>query len=251
MHAGKWRFRPTLWPTLAALVMFAVLIRLGIWQLHRADYKRELLQQYTASENMPALDFNRAVAQAQTSSLPRYRHVVAHGHYDAARQILLQDMQQDDRVGYEVLTPFVLQSGQHVVMVDRGWMPKRPGDDTPPPLPLDENHRVISGVIGILPVPGIRLGRESVPSGWPQVLLYPRQQTLTKLYGEALLQPVILLDAAQPDGFVRDWQPDVGFPPVRHLAYALQWFALALALAVIWIVVNLKRGSRHGKRDSE
>jgi cytochrome oxidase assembly protein ShyY1 len=28
---------------------------------------------------------------------------------------------------------------------------------------------------------------------------------------------------------------------VRHIAYAVQWFALALTLAVIYVVVNLRR----------
>ncbi|HEX5340565.1 MAG TPA: SURF1 family protein [Gammaproteobacteria bacterium] len=250
MKSGKWRFHPTLWPTLAALVMFAVLIRLGIWQLHRADYKRALLQQYTQAEKQPPLDFNQALVAAP-AALSRYRHVVVHGHYDAARQILLQDMQHDQQIGYEVLTPFVLEPQQRMVMVDRGWLSKALGDTKAPPLPLDGNHREIRGVIGILPVPGIRLGKETVPPGWPKILLYPRYQTLAKLYGAALAPQVILLDADQADGLVRDWRPDVGFPPVRHLAYALQWFALALALMVIWIVVNLKRGSKYGKRESD
>ncbi|HET7922226.1 MAG TPA: SURF1 family protein [Gammaproteobacteria bacterium] len=247
MTSGKWRFRPTLWPTLAALVMFAVLIRLGIWQLQRAEYKRALMQQYSASERHAPLDLNRALTQGAT--LPRYRHVTAYGHYDAEHQVLLQDMQHNGQVGYEVLTPLVLEPGQRIVMVDRGWLPKTP--DVRRALSLSGAPRTLKGVIGILPVPGIRLGKDRVPTGWPKILLYPRHATLAALYGPALTRTVILLDAGQSDGFVRDWKPDVGFPPVRHLAYALQWFALALALLVIWIVVNLKRGNRHGKRESD
>jgi cytochrome oxidase assembly protein ShyY1 len=29
---------------------------------------------------------------------------------------------------------------------------------------------------------------------------------------------------------------------MRHLAYAVQWFALALTLLVIYVVTNLRRG---------
>lgn len=251
MNPGKWRFRPTLWPTLAALIMFAVLVRLGVWQLHRADYKRSLQQQYSDSEKLPPLNFNQALSNGQLQVLTRYRHVEAHGHYDAAHQLLLQDMQHDDAVGYEVLTPLILEPGQQTVLIDRGWMPKPADDTSMPRLPLPAGSRDIKGVMGILPVPGIRLGDETVPAGWPKLLLYPRYQTLAKLYGASLLQPVIWLDADQPDGFVRDWRPDVGFPPVRHLAYALQWFALAAALAVIWIVVNLRRGRNDARHEND
>ncbi|MGH7488094.1 MAG: SURF1 family protein, partial [bacterium] len=104
MNPGKRRFRPTLWPTLAALVMFVVLVRLGVWQLHRADYKRALQQQYSDSERLPPLNFNQVLSDGQSQVLARYRHVEAHGHYDTTRQLLLQDMQYDDAVGYEVLS---------------------------------------------------------------------------------------------------------------------------------------------------
>lgn len=249
MNLGKWRFHPTLWPTLAALIMFVILVRLGIWQLHRADYKRSLLQEYNQSERLPPLDINQMAADGRLAALPRYRHVFAHGHYDAAHQLLLQDMQHDDAVGYEVLTPFILEPGKQIVMVDRGWLAKVVGDDKAPELPLAASSRDISGIAGILPVPGIRLGKATIPAGWPKILLYPDHSALMKLYGDSLLHPVIWLDADQPDGYVRDWRPDVGFPPVRHLAYALQWFALAAALTVIWIVVNLKRGRNDGKHE--
>ena len=50
----------------------------------------------------------------------------------------------------------------------------------------------------------------------------------------------VLLDPSEPDGYVRQWQPP-GFPPVRHIAYAVQWFSLAAALAVIYFVTNVRR----------
>ena len=51
---------------------------------------------------------------------------------------------------------------------------------------------------------------------------------------------LVLLDADQPDGYLRQWQPP-GFPPLRHTAYAVQWFGLALALGIIYLVTNVRR----------
>jgi surfeit locus 1 family protein len=53
---------------------------------------------------------------------------------------------------------------------------------------------------------------------------------------------LILLDPGEPDGYVRHWSPP-GFPPMRHIGYAVQWFALAAALFVIFIVTNVRRAA--------
>lgn len=241
MRIGKWRFHPTFWPTLVTLALLVILIGLGIWQLRRADYKRMLLTEYQQVTTLPPVSLNQAAFPGGMDTLPRYRHVQAQGHYDSTHQVLLQDMQQGDAVGYEVLTPFVLEPQNQLILVNRGFLAANPAVKSLPDVSVNPDARSVSGVLGILPVPGIRLGKTIVPSGWPKLILYPRYQTLAELYGSRLLKPVLLLDAAQPDGFVRDWQPNIGFPPVRHDAYALQWFALALALFIIWIVVNSKR----------
>ncbi|MDE2274455.1 MAG: SURF1 family protein [Gammaproteobacteria bacterium] len=241
MRIGKWQFRPTLWPTVATLILLPVLIALGIWQLQRADYKRMLLAEYHRAAALPPVSLNVAVAGDSVASLPRYRHVHALGHYDGSRQILLNDMQQGGQVGYQVVTPLVLHPGGQIVLVNRGFIARTPGVKALPDVSVSADTRDVEGILGILPVPGLRLGKVRAPAGWPKLMLYPSHQTLAQLYGTQLLQPVLLLDAAQPDGFVRDWRPNIGFPPVRHDAYALQWFALALALVIIWIVVN----SRH------
>ena len=53
---------------------------------------------------------------------------------------------------------------------------------------------------------------------------------------------LVLLDAGEPDGYVRNWTAP-GFPPMRHIAYAVQWFGLALALIIIYIVTNVRRAA--------
>lgn len=248
MRIGKWQFRPTLWPTVATLILLPVLIALGIWQLQRADYKRMLLAEYHRATTLPPASLNAAVADGNLAGLPRYRHVQAQGHYDGRRQILLDDMQQGGQVGYQVVTPLVLQPGGQIVLVNRGFIARTPGVKTLPDVSVPAGTRSVEGILGILPVPGLRLGKVRVPQGWPKLMLYPNHQTLAQLYGTQLLQPVLLLDAAQPDGFARDWRPNIGFPPVRHDAYALQWFALALALVIIWIVVNSRRSTHDANR---
>jgi len=75
------------------------------------------------------------------------------------------------------------------------------------------------------------------------VAAYPTRAEVAQLLKESSwvsAADLILLDAGEPDGYVRNWAPP-GFPPMRHIGYAVQWFGLALALGVIYLVTNFRR----------
>jgi surfeit locus 1 family protein len=73
------------------------------------------------------------------------------------------------------------------------------------------------------------------------VLNFPTHAEIESVLGEAVESRILLLDPGRPDGFEREWRPSLGFGPERHLGYAIQWFALALTLVVIFIALSLKR----------
>lgn len=235
-RVGSRVFAPGWAGSLATLALLPMLIGLGMWQLHRAEYKRALMAQAAAGKQQ-TLALNRADA----ASLNRYQHVSGQGAFDTAHQVLLDNMPSQAGVpGYRVLTPLHMTDG--VVLVDRGWLPLGKTRQDLPDLTVSEAPRTVQGLLDELPAPGIRLG--SAPpanDAWPKVLNFPRYEELTALYGSSLLPRIVLLDAKEADGYERHWQIDVGFGPERHIGYAVQWFGLALALVVIYFVVNLKR----------
>src|ERR1700760_3278690 len=113
---GSRRFAPRPFTTLLTIVLIAMLVSLGFWQLQRAAQKRVLYDEFAAGG-----DAARAI-DLQTPRLPRYSHVEATGHYDADRQILIDNMFNAERAGYFVITPFALQGGGWT-LVNRGWVP--------------------------------------------------------------------------------------------------------------------------------
>ena len=112
-----------------------------------------------------------------------------------------------------------------------------------PPVAVSGEEREIKGRADDLPRAGLQLGeRTPLVPPYPVVANFPTHAELTALLGGvswSRAADVVLLDAGQPDGYLREWQPP-GFPPVRHVAYAVQWFALAIALAVIYVVTNVR-----------
>ena len=63
---------------------------------------------------------------------------------------------------------------------------------------------------------------------------------LGKSIGAPLLPYVVRLEGDNEEGFLRDWQTP-GFGKEKHLGYAFQWFAMSVALIIIYIVVNLRK----------
>ena len=238
------RARPAWLPTLVTVLMLPLLIGLGLWQLDRADYKRTLQADFAAAGEASRLETRDEVRSLD--GLRRFQPVALSGRYVDERQFLLESMIYDGAAGYHVLTPFVTDAGP-VIVINRGWVAKDYGGGKPE-VTVGADARRIAGRVARLPRPAIAVGETSVDDGWPKAVHFPDAAALAELLGQdldgrELLTPIVLLGANQDDGYVRDWQP-TGTGPERHLAYALQWFAFAATLAVIWLVM-FRRGRRN------
>jgi surfeit locus 1 family protein len=234
-------FAPSLLGTVLTAIVLAGLTNLGFWQLRRADEKRELLAAYAAGQgtSVPLTAGNAGV-------LPRYQQVTASGRYEADRQLLLDNMpSKSGAPGFRVLTPFRVDGGNGLVLVDRGWIPVGPDRSVLPGIEVDGNHREIRAMLDELPRPGVRLGAADNAAGtWPKVVNFPQHDELVAMYGEPLLQPLMLLDPAVDAGFERAWEARFGFEPERHVGYAVQWFSLSAALLVLYFVASLRPQNR-------
>jgi len=227
----RFRFAPKPIPTLATVAAVIVFALLGRWQLDRADEKRALAAAFAADG--PAVEL-----PADSSPLPRYQRVVARGRYDTGHQFLLDNRVHEGRAGVQVLTPLVLDGGG-LVLVNRGWQPFGQTRQDLPDVAVAEGPRRVAGKIDELPRAGIKLAATS-SGGWPRLVNYPTMKDLEDLSGGRFHARVILLDAAEPDGFVRDWRLH-GASPDRNLGYAIQWFAFAATAVAIWFGLSLRR----------
>jgi surfeit locus 1 family protein len=63
-------------------------------------------------------------------------------------------------------------------------------------------------------------------------------------YSGKLVPYELRLAAEAPSGFARQW-PEPGSGHERHLGYAWQWFAMAATVAVLYLLLNLRREEPH------
>jgi surfeit locus 1 family protein len=162
---------------------------------------------------------------------------------------LIDNMINGEQVGYFVITPFALAGGSWV-LVNRGWVPLGASRAERPAIPVADDARRIRGRADHMPSPGIHMGTPAaLAPPYPVVAAFPNRADIARLLGEPSWTPatdLVLLDPGEPDGYVRNWTAP-GFPPIRHIAYAVQWFALALTLFIIYVVTNLRRVGSHAQ----
>lgn len=231
------RFRTSLGLTLLLLALAAAFARLGYWQLQRMDEKAQLFERF---EQAPALALDEAARRGE-----RFARVSARGAFDTRRHVLLDNRMHRGRAGVHVLTPFRTTEGA-VVLVNRGWLPLAPDRRVLPDVPTDGAAREIAGRLNVLASAGPRLGEPDRlgPDDWPQLVTYLDQAPVEAALGTVVLPWVVQLDVDQPDGFAaRDWRPAT-MEPATHGAYAAQWFGLAAAAVVIWLLLGLRRGAK-------
>lgn len=245
IRLGSRQFKPSWFGTGLTLVVLALFVRLGFWQIHRAEEKRALVTQFEVGRTSTV-----ELRSDNAATAPRYQQIEAAGHYDTQHQVLLDNMpspgpSQGGRPGYRVLTPFELVQGGWL-LVDRGWIPQGATRADLPDTAVADHARSIIGRLDELPQPGFRMGDNAaavVAADWPRVMSFPRHEELEQVVGRSLQRRIVLLDAAQADGYERAWEAHFGFGPQRHLGYAVQWFALAAAGIVVYLIVSFKSGS--------
>lgn len=231
---GRWRFAPGLWPTLAAVLLIALTLWLGNWQTQRAAYKRSLQARVDVAERTPAL---RMGAEGADKNHLLYRRVEVQGVFDSVHEILLDNRIYNGVAGYHVLTPLRIANSERAVLVNRGWLPVGGSRNTLP---------AVSPVAGSVKIEGLAIDPETryfeLPGAQPQGRVWQNLNFEHYAARTGLdLQPVVVQQTNDTgDRLIRDWpRPDTGV--AMHTGYAIQWYGLAATLAVLWVVLNLKR----------
>lgn len=239
-------FRPRLWPTIATIILLPVLLRLGFWQLDRAEEKREIEQQFAEQFARPVTE----LTQLETRMQLEYRRVSVKGRFDTRHQIMLDNQVHEKRVGYHVITPLQLANSKKTVLVNRGWVEGEGRRDKLPQFETPESDVELTGRLKLPGGVGLKLSEQSFTrKSWPLVVQWIDIGELQSQTGYDLYPYILQLAEGQPYGFIREWKI-ISSSPEQSTSYAVQWFSLAFVLVLIFIFVN-SRKINHGKHESK
>lgn len=226
-------FRPGWKLSLFFLILLPCLISLGFWQLERAQEKRQILQRLSDRRSEAPV----GLFDVQGRSEPAYSQVSLAGRFDNEHLVLLDNRLYQKQFGYEVVQPFRLEDDS-LVMISRGWVAGS--------LLRDELPRVVpvmgpKHIVGEVYVPlgkAFALAEEPLPVGWPK-----RVQTLDVAMIEKELKepvyPYVLRLRAGSAGLLAPYWQDINVQPEKHTGYAVQWFAMAAALILLYLGAGL------------
>jgi surfeit locus 1 family protein len=231
------RFRPSPWPTLAAAAGIALTLALGNWQLGRGNDKAALAER-TKSANRDAL-IAMPAAEIRAEDV-QWRRVEVRGRFEPKHAVFIDNRVLHGVVGYHVIMPLRIGESERYVLVNRGWVA---ATNARSELPQIATPSAMVTVVGLATVPSKRfleLSTKVAEGNVWQNLVLDRYRAAVPI----AIQPVVIQQENNlDDGLKREWTPpDLGVN--THYGYAFQWFTLAAAILIFYLVVHVRKRSR-------
>ncbi len=227
--------------TAIVLLVAAVCVRLGIWQLHRLHERR--IHNRVVAARMAAPPMTLAGPPADTAGL-QYRRVRAAGRWDPAHAIVLAGRSFRETPGVYLLVPLRFPGGG-ALLVNMGWVPAEDAAAVPPGRFVRPGGADVAGLL--LPVPA---GREQAAADTFRRVWYRIDAGPLRGSFPYPLSPLYLQQLPEPGAPVVPHRlPPPALDEGPHLSYAIQWFSFAAIGVIGWIALIIRRGRESGGAD--
>ena len=229
-------FRPLPALTVAAGLLFAFLVWLGVWQLERLQWKLALIAEVNGHMAAPPLSLDEAMRLGAEGA--QYHHVRLAGRFDNAKESFVIATDADGAPVFHVLVPFETASG--IFLIDRGRIPQTLKDPATRRAGLIDGQTELTGVWRI-PDPANYF---TPPPDLKARVWYSRDLAAIAAHdGLTLAEPVVIEADAKPNpgGWPVGGETRVEFRN-QHLQYAITWFALAAGLLGVYLAYHVSKG---------
>src|SRR5260370_12582256 len=153
------KLRPFLWPTLMSLPVFIFTLGLGVWQMERREWKRDILDRIAVNQAAAPMPLDELV---KGDPLRReYGRVTLSGTFLHDKEFHLAARSLKNDVGVQVVTPVRTDDGK-IVLFDRGWGPSTRKE------PAKRAEGQVAGKVELTRiVRRTQVQRQFAPDNWP------------------------------------------------------------------------------------
>ncbi len=232
--------------TLVVVLLAALFVRLGFWQLGRLEERRAENAVGEQQSSEPPIELDQLLVDADSDYASiEYRSAWVEGVFDTDSEVLVRSQVYRGTAGFHIITPLIKADGS-AVLVNRGWVP----------LILDTVP-----VEAALPTPP-----EGRVEGWVQLSrTRPRLGAQDPTEGRMVVASRVDIDRIQqqvgyplePVYLVMDRPADENLPIALalpkfesegpHLGYAIQWFGFAVVLLIGYFFLTRRQLAGPGK----
>ncbi|MDB2374490.1 SURF1 family protein [Psychrosphaera haliotis] len=285
MHILK-RFTFTPWSLVITVTAFLILCKLGFWQLERADQKRILLEQ-TSGIVLSQQNLLESITLGDVSELNN-KEVTLELTLDNRSIWLIDNKIYQGQAGYDVVVPALVSSsvtytnddgsvsngdtsvtnddsfvgksdssgsnstvndGNAYVFVNLGWW-KAPATRAELPEVILPEKVNVTGLLKTTDLEQFTLSDKTGEYSFPQrvqsvnaILEFHKKKAPSS-------SPVFLYASSNTINQHPQLYKPVVMPPEKHVAYAVQWFLLAVAAVIVFLFASLRSGSSKTKRNN-
>ncbi len=207
-------------PAMLTAMMLALLIGLGVWQLHRLAWKEAILSRIAGAERSPPVPLG-----AGADAFTRVSASGTLGAETAAYADQVNDTPQGPRMGSQQLR-LLDRPGLPPVLVDLGWVPEGA------PAPATSGQTTI---IGYVRPPDRPTWLSAVDNAAARRFYTLDPAGIGAALGARSVAPLTLVALGHPSpGSYPQPAETLPQPVNNHLSYALTWFGLAAVLVMVF-----------------
>lgn len=226
------------WKVLVFTAIFLpITVSLSLWQLDRADEKKQLLEMYHQRGTAQPV----ALEVVPDKSGSEYLRVRVTGTYNNSSPLLLDNRVRHGRPGYEVISQFQTSTGQWI-LVNRGWILGNADRTILPEIDEVNGEVTLTGYLYRSPGKQLMLGEDiwKVEVG-PKIIQNAAPEAVAEKLDLALFSYSLRVDADVQGALETGWAL-VNVQPGKHTGYAVQWTALAVMLVVLTLFASSNLG---------
>lgn len=228
-------WRGLMWPAASALVAFAILIGLGVWQVERLQWKESLIASINDGLGKPPAPLEQPADAWKELSTHEYRPVSISGHFRHTDEHRLFAIDGSE-MGWHIFTPLETEGG-NILFVNRGFVPDALKEPASRAAGEIEGQVTVAGLVRKPAVKGMfDPDADQVRNVWywrdlagmtASLPTEPERARVLPFFVDAAAEP------ANPGGWPKGGVTRLDIPN-RHLEYALTWFGLAGTLLAVF-----------------
>lgn len=226
---------------LFTLALMTIFVKLGNWQLHKAQIKQQIETQFAASLQSNVVNLKDYLSNTEVLL---YKNIEVEGVYDVSHQFLIDNQTYQGRAGFYVITPFKIKDTNSFILVNRGWVAGYANHNKLPSINTPTQSLVLQGMVWKPSEKIFSLEDKKLLDGsgtWPVVWQNLDMSKYKKIVNQLTLPVIIKLSPnQQDDGFVREWTiPESDM--AKNLSYAYQWYGFTFAAFAIWLITHIRK----------